>query len=166
MKIALIHLSDFHIKAGEHFLTEKVEGFVAALNTLGEIDEYTVVFSGDLAYSGKVNEYKTSRKLLSRLIGEIKVKNKNKYVDLFLVPGNHDLNLPKTARTRRDIQSHYDEGSIESILDTEFSYLDNFYSFGDLTGKIPYDKLLSQRFRTYGDYKIQFNLIKKSYRFS
>ena len=39
MKIAILHLSDFHIHAGEKFLPQKINGVLAALNILGKVDE-------------------------------------------------------------------------------------------------------------------------------
>lgn len=65
MKIAIVHLSDFHIHAGEKFLPQKINGVLAALNILGKVDDYIVVFSGDLSRSGQVNEFKQSRYLFS-----------------------------------------------------------------------------------------------------
>ncbi len=159
MKIAIVHLSDFHIHAGEKFLPQKISGVLAALNVLGKVDDYIVVFSGDLSDSGQINEFKQSRFLLGKIISGIKQKNGNKFVNLFMVPGNHDLSLPKNARIRKDIQEHYDNGTIEELIPKESSYLENFYFYSNANGKMPYDIFLSKRYCTFGGYKIQFNLI-------
>ena len=37
MKIAIVHLSDFHIHAGEKFLPQKINGVLAALNILEKV---------------------------------------------------------------------------------------------------------------------------------
>ena len=79
MKVAIIHLSDFHIKDREHFERAKFNGIVSSLNALGRLDEYLVVFSGDLANSGGINEYRQSRFLFGQLIGGIKQKNNDKF---------------------------------------------------------------------------------------
>ena len=79
MKVAIIHLSDFHIKDREHFERAKINGIVSSLNALGQLDEYLVVFSGDLANSGGINEYRQSRFLFGQLIGGIKQKNNDKF---------------------------------------------------------------------------------------
>ena len=162
MKIAIIHLSDFHIKDGDRIINQKIDGFLSGLNVLKDIYEYAIIFSGDLAYSGQINEYKNARRLFSRLINGIKIKNENRYVNLFMVPGNHDLSLSETARDRKYIQSYYDNEKIDTIVDEELSYLDNYFSNAPLGGKMPYDKILSRRFCTYEDYKIQFNLINSA----
>ena len=86
MKVAIIHLSDFHIKDRERFERAKLNGIISSLNALGEVDEYLVVFSGDLANSGSINEYKQSRYLFAQLINGIKQKNNDKFVNLLMVP--------------------------------------------------------------------------------
>lgn len=159
MKIAIVHLSDFHINAGERFLSQKIDGVLSALNILGKVNDYIVVFSGDLSYSGQVNEFKSSRYLFGKIINGIKQKNDNKFVNLFMVPGNHDLCLPKNARERKDIQAHYDNGTISELLPVEKSYLENYYSYSNANGKIPYDIFLNKRSCTFDGYKMQFNLI-------
>ena len=159
MKVAIIHLSDFHIKDKECFERSKINGIISSLNALGEINEYLVVFSGDLANSGNVNEYKRSRYLFGQLIRGIKQRNNDKFVNLLMVPGNHDLCLPKDSRTSEDIQVAYLDDSITTLVENEIGYLDNFYNYSNISGCVPHDKIINRKFCTYGDYKIQFNLI-------
>ena len=159
MKIAIIHLSDFHIQSDKEYLDVKIEKLLTALNILGKIDDYAIVFSGDLANSGKINEYKSSRHVFSKIIRGIKQKNENRFINLMLIPGNHDLCLPKGARDRKYIQEHYENKTIRSILPDEIGFLDNFYNYSHAYMRVPYDKILDRRFCTYGDYKIQFILI-------
>lgn len=159
MKIGIVHLSDFHIHEGDRFLAQKIDGVLSALNVLGALDDYIVIFSGDLSNSGQVNEFKCSRYLIGRIINGIKQKNNNKFVNFFMVPGNHDLCIPLNARERKDIQDHYDTETIEELIDTEISYLENYYLYSNSGGKIPYDIFLNKRFCTFEGYTIQFNLI-------
>ena len=91
MKIAIIHLSDFHIKENDNFVFQKVDKLISALNVCGKVDDNIIVFSGDFAYSGHINEYRNARKLMGKIVAEIKMKNCNNFVNLFMVPGNHDL---------------------------------------------------------------------------
>ena len=159
MKIAIIHLSDFHIHDRDHFLEQKITGILSALNVLENVDDYIVVFSGDLSNSGQVNEFKQSRHLLGKIIYGIKKKNSNKFVNLFMVPGNHDLCLPKNARVGKDIQKHYDNETIDELISTEISYLENYYLHSNTNRRIPYDVFLTKKYCTFDGYKIQFNLI-------
>lgn len=159
MKIAIIHISDFHVRAGDNFLPQKIEGVLSALNILGKVDDYIVVFSGDLSQSGQVNEFKQSRYLIGKIISGIKQKNNNKFVNLFMVPGNHDLCLSEKARVRKDIQEYYDNNTIEELIPVEISYLENYYLYSNANGRIPYDIFLSKKYCTFDGYKMQFNLI-------
>lgn len=159
MKIAIIHLSDFHIKDRERFVDAKIQGIISSLNMLGKIDDYMVVFSGDLSSAGKVNEFKQSRYVFGKIISGIKQKNGNKFVNLFIVPGNHDLCLPSNPRDCEDIQKAYNNGTIETLIDKEIEYLDNFYMHSNINGYVPYDKIVNRQYCTYEGYKIQINLI-------
>jgi len=160
MKIAILHLSDFHIRAKDCFLNQKIDGVLSALNALGKIDDYIVVFSGDLSYSGQISEFKRSKYLLHKIISGIKQKNDNKFVRLFMVPGNHDLCLPENARVRKEIQKHYDNETIEKLIPVEISYLENYYLHSSAnSGKKPSDVFLQKEYLTFDGYKIQFNLI-------
>lgn len=159
MKIAMLHLSDFHVKDGDYFLPKKTEGIFSALNVLGVVDEYMVVFTGDLANSGQINEYKRSRYIFNLLINELKKRNNNKFVNLLMVPGNHDLCLPKKARTGEDISDSYENGKINELLELEVEYLNNYYEYSYANEKKPYDIFLSKKYLSFDGYKIQFNLI-------
>ena len=98
---------------------------------------------------------------MGQIISRVKVKNGNKFVNLFMVPGNHDLCLPENPREGKDIQEYYDSGKIEEIVQTEVKFLENYYLHSHATsdGRMQYDPFLTRRFCTFGGYKIQFNLI-------
>lgn len=163
MKIAIVHLSDFHIHEGERLLDQKINGIVSALNVLGNVDDYVVVFSGDLSYSGQVNQFKQARPIFEKILKGIKQKNGNKFVNTFMVPGNHDLCLPPNARERKDIQEHYDNSTIEELLGTENSYLENYYSYSFVDGTAPQDIFINKKYCNFDDYKVQFNLINTAF---
>lgn len=159
MRIGIVHFSDFHVKENEHFLDEKIQKIQSALNVLGQVDGYVMVFTGDLSNSGKINEFKQSRYIISRLISIIKEKNSNNFVNLCIVPGNHDLSLPKECRDCKAIQSAYKSNEVEKLLPTELNYLNNFYEHSSIRGHVPVDKIINKKFLTFDGYTIQFNLI-------
>jgi predicted phosphodiesterase len=88
-----LHLSDWHQrgrdfdrKAVRDALLEDLEKRASIDERLAEID--FIVFSGDLAFSGAVEEYKTvSEELLTPVLQVTRVPKSR----LFMVPGNHDL---------------------------------------------------------------------------
>lgn len=158
MKIALIHFSDFHVKASDSFSDTKIKSMLDSLNVLGKVDEFVIVFTGDLAHSGEINEYKASRALFGKIIDGIK-RNKNvEYINLVMIPGNHDLCLPQNPRDRKEIQSHYDDETIDDFLEIELTYLDNFYNISNAKGKTNF-RLINNCTCSFDGYTIQFNQI-------
>lgn len=163
MKIAIIHLSDFHIQENCRICSAKLNALVSALSVLGNVDHYVIAFSGDLAASGKINEYRTARTIFPRIFSGIRKRGKNVgFIPLLMVPGNHDLTLPNPARDRQFIQEHYDNGTIEDILPTELKYLDNFYTYSDYKGQGIVDRVFAHKVYVFGTYKIQFNLVNSA----
>lgn len=159
MKVAIIHISDFHVKTGDRFIKEKINKFLDSLNILGDVDDYVIIFSGDLAFSGQINEYKKSRYILGKIIAGIKQKNKGKFVEFLIVPGNHDLTLAEESRDRAYIQQYYDDDNIEFLIDDEIKLLDNFYTYSHVKNRVPNDKIIDRRYKSFGNYRVQFNLI-------
>lgn len=159
MKIGILHFSDFHVKENEHFLNEKIQKIQSALNVLGRLDEYIIVFSGDLSNSGKANEFKRARFFFNKIIPLLKEKNSGKFVPLCIVPGNHDLLLPENCRDCKIIQAAYDSNKIEELIDDELSYLNNFYEYSNGKANTSYNKFVNRQVFTFGEYKVQFNLI-------
>ena len=98
--ITWVHLSDWHQK-GEDFDRRVVrDALIKNLRERANIDPVLqqvdfVVFSGDLAFSGKPEEYEAARQhLLDPVLDAVGLKpNPTQKADrLFIVPGNHDLN--------------------------------------------------------------------------
>jgi predicted MPP superfamily phosphohydrolase len=95
--VTWLHLSDWHQK-GKDFdrkavrekLIKDIRNREAISKDLAKID--FVVFSGDLAFSGKQEEYQTAkRELLEPLLEACKLEPSC----LFIVPGNHDIERDK-----------------------------------------------------------------------
>ena len=127
MKLGIIHISDFHVREDEVFLDYKIDAFINSFNEYNDIRNYVIAFSGDLAFSGKEKEYKKSRYLIGQFIKKLQDKDRN--VDLIMVPGNHDLCLPDNARTIDDIIELFKNPITEDTLTAELAFLDNYYKF-------------------------------------
>ena len=159
MKIAILHLSDFHVKSSDHFEELKIEKFADATNVFGDVDGVVIAFTGDLAASGEVNEYKAARALFYKLFNILKEKKGLKYIHAALVPGNHDLNFPTKVRKSAKILHEYDKNKIDQLLPTELSYLDNYYGTAPACNMPSQTKIIDQLSISFGNYLIQFNLI-------
>lgn len=58
MKLLFLHLSDAHFKDDTFYSEKTINAQVQALNSIGDFDKCFIMFSGDLAFSGQINEYK------------------------------------------------------------------------------------------------------------
>ncbi|MGB5709607.1 MAG: metallophosphoesterase [Waterburya sp.] len=101
--ITWLHLSDWHqgFKERDHEQRNKVlDGLIqdiknrkSVCNELERID--FIVFSGDLAFSGKKNEYdEEAKKFLDKVL-EVTELSRDR---LFIVPGNHDFDRERKKR--------------------------------------------------------------------
>lgn len=123
-----LHLSDWHQRENE-FDRQVVLG--ALLKDIQERAEISpdlekidfVIFSGDVAYSGKSEEYRTAKEQLFQPLIEACELNPSQ---LFIVPGNHDLDmdvfrfypryLSKPLTSEAEIQSWLMDNSRRSQL--------------------------------------------------
>jgi len=159
MRIAILHLSDFHFKSGDRANDEKIGKLVDALSIVNPFDECMVIFSGDMTYHGERHEYSPARYTLRRIISQIRTRHSTPYVPLLCIPGNHDLKLTPTSRTHSDIRNYYDTNIIDQQLDAEFAAMDAFFSEGFSDNKSWHNKLLYRYFANHDNYKIQINLL-------
>lgn len=159
MKIAIIHLSDFHIKENDNFVFQKVDKLISALNVCGKVDDNIIVFSGDFAYSRHINEYRNARKLMGKIVAEIKMKNCNNFVNLFMVPGNHDLCMDDIDRNGQLIQEFYNSNTIDEHVNEELKSLNNYYRYSTSKEIIVNNNFVNKKYYKNNGYKIQFNLI-------
>src|SRR5690349_15288410 len=92
--VSWLHLSDWHQKGADFdrkairdALLEDLRLRTRISPSLGLVD--FVVFSGDLAFSGKDSEYRIAQcEFLEPVLNAVGITKDR----LFLVPGNHDLN--------------------------------------------------------------------------
>src|SRR5438105_13226249 len=90
MGIRIVHLSDLHINQNSEFeqrvLIDALLEDLEQITVKGPID--LIVFTGDLASTGKASEFETGRKLLFDRVAETTGLTTDRVV---LVPGNHDV---------------------------------------------------------------------------
>lgn len=158
MRIALVHLSDFHIQ-DRKCLHEKIDKLIKSFNLINDIDKFIIVFTGDLADRGQINEYKSSRWVIGKLIVGLKNISKTS-VDLVMVPGNHDLST-LMGRNFDDIQTFYTENTIDNMVQDELKRFDNFFAVSHANAH-PMCDIVDSRIFQYGDCKLQFNLINSA----
>jgi hypothetical protein len=100
MSIAIVHLSDIHIQGPSAILESHFAGITAAFETSDTIVSHVIVLlSGDVAYSGKKEEFQVASVLLRTLVDRLSSLG-NIQVSVFAVPGNHDCDLSADQEIR------------------------------------------------------------------
>lgn len=121
-KLTWLHLSDWHQK-GKDFdrqvvcdaLIKDIKGRTAIDSTLEQVD--FIVFSGDVAFSGKKAEYQAAREHLFDPVLKATGLSPDR---LFIVPGNHDLDRSHVYRMLPpDLQQVLDEEKCKEWLTDE-----------------------------------------------
>jgi len=98
MELLIIHITDIHLKNEKDYenLSLKCEFIVKAINK-HIIDENNTILilaiTGDIAYSGKKEQYSLAFNFFSDIIKDIKRRYNNLFISIVTVPGNHDCNF-------------------------------------------------------------------------
>lgn len=157
LKILFLHLSDLHIQnmTNSHL---KVEKIVKAVQSVSAVDKYILICSGDLAFSGLQNEYKSVKNffglLLSKL-GEVK----NDFIESFIVPGNHDMILTPKSRSSSDIIDYFKNKEEDKAFEQELKHQGYFFEYANSKGCFVNNRIVDTKLKNYSGFIIQFNLI-------
>ena len=155
MKILFLHLSDLHLKQNDNIEITKIDKLIEALRIIRSFDECIIICTGDLAFNGIKNEYKNIQKVFGNLFTKIRDNYlKNKFLNFFVVPGNHDANFAKVIRNCKDIVGYYDKDTINDHVEQEIEIFNDFYDYSALNNCFKYDKICNQRIVNFGNYTI------------
>lgn len=165
MRFLFVHLSDMHIKDSGGYNSFQLSKIADAAIGNGRVDQVVFIVSGDLAYSGKQEEYITVNKCIKHIIENYKSKSKGKfYIPIFSVPGNHDIAYPKKTDERMTSQKLHDiraNNSYETYIASQYNLQRSFFQFSK--NKINCDWRNNYQYLcqviTFGGYTIEFNLI-------
>lgn len=105
--IAWLHISDLHFRESRLYdstvvtdsLLDDISSRVKIAPELSQID--FVFVTGDIAFSGKTEEYVLAQRFLNELIRITGVSKKQ----VFLIPGNHDVDRTQISEESRNILS-------------------------------------------------------------
>ena len=92
MKRLFLHLSDFHFSS-KNFLNEaQIRAIAAAGFSISAVpDEIYIVLSGDIAATGKREDYEIADAFLRQLLDFLESVTPRKNIHILTVPGNHDI---------------------------------------------------------------------------
>lgn len=133
MTILLLHLSDLHIKATNDNILKKGKLIAATtFQDLSSISHLFIVISGDIAFSGKKDEYELAIQFFADIRDEI-LKESSVPINFIIVPGNHDCDFALDSGVRKMIISTLENANSpeidSSIIDTCTSIQKNFFEF-------------------------------------
>lgn len=130
MKILFLHISDAHLEDSTDLREININAIVNSLTQVGEFDECVLVFSGDIANSGAKNAYANAGKLVGYLGKNIsQTYLDGKFVQIIVVPGNHDNLVKNKDRNNLDLEEYYKSKQIDSKFNEDLDELTNFYEF-------------------------------------
>lgn len=100
MTVVVVHLSDIHIRSARDPILEKGELIAACTyQELAEASSVFVVVSGDVAYSGKPEEYDAASRLFDSIRAALQVE-RSIPVHFVVIPGNHDCDFSVGGKPR------------------------------------------------------------------
>lgn len=144
MTAIVLHLSDIHIKEDDDQILKHPEDIAACVfSSLPEATKIFILVSGDIAYSGKIEQYKIAETFLKQIQSSI-VKEKNIPVHFVIAPGNHDCDFEFDNNIRQMAIKCLaeDPGSVDnSVIDqctvvqkAFFDFTDRLISGSNITG--------------------------------
>ena len=127
----LIHLSDIHFKAGVSDGTFDLDEDIRneLLKDAAELQKsfaavHAILVTGDIAYSGKTEEYRIATKWLSTLCATVKCREEH----VWTVPGNHDVDRSKVTAMVKTLHEKFRSISPDRIDDEIRNHLLDDYT--------------------------------------
>lgn len=164
MKIALLHFSDIHFTQLDNIILRRLSSIENAIhNHLNSISHLFIVICGDIAFSGKNEEYKVAEEFLNSL--KKKCESKSTEVFFVIAPGNHDCNFefnPTNKQVRkitlesiRRNEAVVDDGIINVCCEIQ----NDFFGFASNFNSSPENLILNKLLNVYS-FKINEKTIK------
>jgi UDP-2,3-diacylglucosamine pyrophosphatase LpxH len=137
MQYLIIHIGDIHIKNNNNSILDKEKClFDAIKNHCIDKKNIFIVITGDIAYSGRKDEFEISLIFLKELAGKI-----SKYSSIepkfILIPGNHDCDHTSgKPKIRKTILENIRATDGQDVIDDEIDILtetqNNYFFFENL----------------------------------
>ncbi len=167
MRISIIHLTDIHMVAEAEkniILSRKQQLYEACYSVLSPNDSVIIVISGDIAFSGKTEEYENAFILIDFIQEKLKAYL-NSDVSVLMIPGNHDCNFEGPLSVRDILLKTFDTSSNVDLetLSTVTSVQKNFFDFSEYFFKFDPSQLCNMYELTCGKKRILFKMINSAW---
>jgi len=169
MKIAIVALSDIHFDATEKnpvlSRADMIAGAASSENI--QLDGLVLVFAGDIANQGTMQDYEIAQNFIRAIAEAFKKRYPALEMKVVTVPGNHDCLLPKEEADHRKSQveislktfndEHPDRVFIDHLLKVQAAFWEFAGSLGQHV-KDGYGKLFSDFTVAFGNHNLRLNL--------
>ena len=160
MRLLVLHLSDIHFEKKKDVLVENIEGITNTFNRVGKVEGALIIISGDIAFSGKFQQYNAAWELFKNIKNKLVNQYGVKKVDFAIVPGNHDINYDVGEWSREDMANIHHLGEEDLHLSDEINKMSNFYRHANGLHCFKERKeLVYIKEIQYGNYSVKINLI-------
>ena len=160
MKILFLHISDTHFLENTNFRDINIYAMVDALDKIEKFDKCILIYSGDVAQSGKKEQFNVAGNFLGILLKRICKKYlNNEYIETYIVPGNHDNLIKNPKRTNLDINKIYDDNIVEQEFYNELAQLKDFDEFAKRNKCCFGNNAIVVKTKDFGDFRLRINLI-------
>jgi len=138
MQVVIVHLSDIHLDESglPSGRAATVGRAVKALES--EAKACIVILSGDIAYSGKENQYKKASDFVVDLETEL-VRERNWEILSVAVPGNHDCDFARDSQARQLLIDRIRSSALDVVEDSTVRLCTGiqaaFFDFADAISK-------------------------------
>jgi predicted MPP superfamily phosphohydrolase len=133
--MAVVHLSDIHIRKKSNPVLAKIDQIASAINSTNPtVSLFVFVISGDIANSGEPEEYAAADEFFGGIRKKMKELRPDADVRCVCVPGNHDCILPESEKNVREIlidgllpsmrETAQDKALLDQVLRVQRSYND------------------------------------------
>lgn len=172
MKVIFLHLSDIHISGSSDPILQRTEAIASStFKYLPVVEAVFILLSGDIAQSGKANQYELADTFIRKIISSIKAEKQGLSVHVICAPGNHDCDFSKTGNARKAIIStvigqdgqNIDGDIVDACTGVQKSYFD-FQKALESSAHITYDdKLVKEYAFDFSGKRIIFDCLNVSW---
>ncbi len=170
MKISILHISDIHVHSSTDGILKRADEIASTcFNDAHTSDAFFIVITGDIAYSGKDEEYSAIQGFLENIKNKIKSEG-CEVVEILMVPGNHDCVLKPEDDVRslliQNVISSNEIAEKDAITDECTKVQLNYFNFRNkITSCVPIldHKLLTEYEFLIANKVVRFTAINASW---
>ncbi|MBU0966554.1 MAG: metallophosphoesterase [Proteobacteria bacterium] len=160
MEIGILHLTDMHISEQTN-LDNKITSLCKAISyDFANIDTSYLVISGDIANTGKKEEYEKAKNIINRIQTYVFEQHQRLEIKIILVPGNHDCDFTFDSQIRKNCINKMDYnvlGKDNSVLEACLTVQNNFWEFYCNYNEMPKNKISYEVIGNVGNETICFH---------